>query len=195
GGSGTGAGTSASVFRAANEVKDRLIERAARIWECKPEDVSSEADATFVGPAGEDGKPRVLTFKQLAAQLQGSGGPVSGHADTGGGGRAPTYAGHIVDVEVDTDTGKVTVLRYTSVTDVGKALHPSYVEGQIQGGAAQGIGMALTEEYFYDDQGVLRNSSLLDYRMPTALDVPMLHTIVLEVENPTHPFRVRGVGE
>jgi xanthine dehydrogenase molybdenum-binding subunit len=127
--------------------------------------------------------------------LQGSGGPISGHTDAGGATGGPTYAGHIVDVEVDPDTGKVDVLRYTCVTDVGKALHPSYVEGQLQGGAAQGIGMALTEEYFYDDQGVLRNSSLLDYRMPTALDVPMIDTVVLEIPNPGHPLGVRGVGE
>ena len=195
GGSGTGAGTSASVVKAANEIKQRLIERTARIWECTPEDVTYGTDGSLTGPAGADGKSRVVTFRQLAAQLQGTGGPISGHADDGGGTRAPTYAGHIVDVEVDTETGKVTILRYTSVTDVGKAMHPSYVEGQLQGGAAQGIGMALTEEYFYDENGVLRNSSLLDYRMPTALDVPMLDTIVLEVPNPGHPFGVRGVGE
>ena len=195
GGSGTGAGTAASVYKAAIEVKDRLVERVARIWETTPDKVTYEADGSVTGPAGEDGKPRTLTFKQLAAQLQGTGGPISGHADNAVGTRAPTYAGHIVDVEVDTDTGKVTILKYTTVTEVGMAMHPSYVEGQIQGGAAQGIGMALTEEYFYDKDGVLRNSSLLDYRMPTALDLPMIDTVVLEVPNPSHPFGVRGVGE
>ena len=194
-GSGTAAGTSASVYKVAEQIRDRMIERAARVWECKPEDVTYESDASFSGPAGEDGKPRTMSFKQLAAQLQGTGGPISGHIDHGGAVGGPTYAGHIVDVEVDTDTGKVTVLRYTSVTDVGKALHPSYVEGQMQGGASQGVGMALTEEYFYDSEGVLRNGSLLDYRMPTALDLPMIDTVVLEIPNPGHPMGVRGVGE
>jgi CO/xanthine dehydrogenase Mo-binding subunit len=89
----------------------------------------------------------------------------------------------------------VTILRYTAIQDVGTAIHPSYVEGQIQGGVAQGVGMALTEEYFYDEQGHLRNGSFLDYRMPTALDLPMIETQLIEVPNPGHPYGVRGVGE
>ena len=87
------------------------------------------------------------------------------------------------------------LLRYTAIQDVGTAIHPSYVEGQIQGGAAQGIGMALTEEYYYDERGQMRNSSLLDYRMPTALDLPMIDVVLVEVPNPGHPYGVRGVGE
>jgi CO/xanthine dehydrogenase Mo-binding subunit len=136
-----------------------------------------------------------MTFKELAAELPQTGGPISGHADEGGAVTGPAFGGHIVDVEVDPDTGKVSILRYTAIADVGKAMHPSYVEGQIQGGAAQGIGMALTEEYFYDDEGVLRNSSLLDYRMPTALDLPMIDAVLVESPNPGHPFGARGVGE
>jgi CO/xanthine dehydrogenase Mo-binding subunit len=100
-----------------------------------------------------------------------------------------------VDVEVDPETGKVAVLRYTAVQDVGTAIHPSYVEGQIQGGVAQGIGMALTEDYLFNDDGVMTNASFLDYRMPTTLDVPMLDVILVEVPNPGHPYGVRGVGE
>jgi CO/xanthine dehydrogenase Mo-binding subunit len=100
-----------------------------------------------------------------------------------------------VDVEVDPETGKVTVLRFTSVQDAGKAIHPSYVEGQMQGGSTQGIGWALNEEYYMDATGTMRNSSFLDYRMPTALDLPMIDTVIVEVPNPSHPFGVRGVGE
>jgi len=100
-----------------------------------------------------------------------------------------------VDVEVDPDTGKVQILRCTIAQDAGCALHPSYVEGQLQGGVAQGIGWALNEEYFYDQKGVLRNSALLDYRMPTCLDLPLIETIVVEVPNPDHPLGTRGVGE
>jgi xanthine dehydrogenase molybdenum-binding subunit len=96
---------------------------------------------------------------------------------------------------VDAETGKVRILRYTAVQDAGKAIYPPYVEGQIQGGVAQGIGWALTEGYVYDDEGHLRNASLLDYRMPTALDLPMIDTIIVEVANPNHPYGVRGVGE
>jgi CO/xanthine dehydrogenase Mo-binding subunit len=102
---------------------------------------------------------------------------------------------HIVDVEVDPETGKVTILRYTAVQDAGKAIHPSYVEGQIQGGTAQGIGWALNEEYFFNEKGHMVNSSFLDYRMPTCLDLPMLDTVIVEVANPNHPYGVRGVGE
>jgi CO/xanthine dehydrogenase Mo-binding subunit len=98
-------------------------------------------------------------------------------------------------VEVDPETGKTTVLRYTAIQDAGKAIHPSYVEGQMQGGAAQGIGWALNEEYFFDNDGRMRNASFLDYRMPTALDLPMIDTIIVEVPNPSHPYGVRGVGE
>jgi len=105
------------------------------------------------------------------------------------------FAVHIVDVEVDPDTGKVDILKYTALQDVGKAIHPSYVEGQIQGGVAQGIGWALNEEYVYNDAGQMANPTFLDYRMPTSLDMPMIDTVIVEVANPGHPFGVRGVGE
>jgi CO/xanthine dehydrogenase Mo-binding subunit len=100
-----------------------------------------------------------------------------------------------VDVEVDPETGKVAILRYTAAQDVGKAVHPSYVEGQIQGGVAQGVGWALNEEYVYNDDGAQLNPGFLDYRMPTSLDLPMIDTILVEVPNPGHPYGVRGVGE
>ena len=100
-----------------------------------------------------------------------------------------------MDVEVDPETGKVDILRYTAFLDAGKAIHPSYVEGQIQGGTVQGIGWALNEEYFYTEDGTMANSSFLDYRMPTTLDVPMIEPVIVEVPNPRHPFGVRGVGE
>lgn len=96
---------------------------------------------------------------------------------------------------MDPETGKVTILDYTIVQDAGKAIHPSYVEGQMQGGVVQGIGWALNEEYFYNTDGRMENSSFLDYRMPTSLDLPMINTIIVEVANPGHPYGVRGVGE
>ena len=100
-----------------------------------------------------------------------------------------------MDVEVDPETGKVEILRYTAIQDAGKAIHPSYVEGQIQGGAVQGIGWALNEEYYFSDDGTMENSTFLDYRMPTSLDLPMIDTVIVEVANPGHPYGVRGVGE
>jgi CO/xanthine dehydrogenase Mo-binding subunit len=101
----------------------------------------------------------------------------------------------MVDVEVDPETGKVDILRFTTFMDAGTAVHPSYVEGQMQGGTVQGIGWALNEEYFYTDDGTMANSSFLDYRMPTTLDLPMIDTVITEVPNPRHPFGLRGVGE
>ena len=101
----------------------------------------------------------------------------------------------MVDVDVDRETGRVAILRYTAVQDAGKAVHPDYVEGQMQGGAVQGIGWALNEEYVYDEHGRLENPGFLDYRIPVCSDVPMIDTVIVEVPNPTHPYGVRGVGE
>ena len=110
-------------------------------------------------------------------------------------GAGSAFATHIVDVEVDPETGKVTILRFTAIQDAGKAIHPSYVEGQMQGGAVQGIGWALNEEYYMGEDGSMKNATLLDYRMPTSLDLPMIDTVIVEVPNPKHPYGVRGVGE
>jgi CO/xanthine dehydrogenase Mo-binding subunit len=178
-----------AAHEAAMDIRRQMEERAAKIWEVDREQVHFEAGVIH----GPDDKS--MTFNEMAAQLPHTGGLIQGRADVVPTGVGPAFAGHIADVEVDPETGKVQILRYTAVQDVGTAIHPSYVEGQIQGGAAQGIGMAVSEEYFYDDNGVMRNSSLLDYRMPTALDLPMIDVIMVEVPNPGHPYGVRGVGE
>jgi CO/xanthine dehydrogenase Mo-binding subunit len=102
---------------------------------------------------------------------------------------------HVCDVEVDPETGQVTVLRYTAFQDVGRALNPVAVEGQIEGSVAQGLGWALTEGFDYDAEGRLRNASLLDYRMPTALDLPTIQCVLLETPVPEVPYGVRGVAE
>jgi CO/xanthine dehydrogenase Mo-binding subunit len=138
---------------------------------------------------------QAMTFKELCGHLDDTGGDVVASVSVQPDGDAPTFAVHIVDVRVDPETGKVDILRYTAVQEVGKAIHPAYVEGQIQGGVAQGIGWALNEGYFYDAQGHLMNASLLDYRLPTCLDLPMIDTVLVEVANPGHPYGVRGVGE
>jgi CO/xanthine dehydrogenase Mo-binding subunit len=173
----------------------KLIERAAKIWECEPGQVTYGDDGSLHGPPDAEGKERMLTFKQLAAQLPRTGGTIDLGVNINYSTQGPSFAGHIVDVEVDPDTGKVTILRYTAVQDVGTAIHPSYVEGQIQGGVAQGAGMALLEEYYLDQDGRVQNASFLDYRMPTALDLPFIETVLVEVPNPGHPYGVRGVGE
>ncbi|MDA0302707.1 MAG: molybdopterin-dependent oxidoreductase, partial [Chloroflexi bacterium] len=192
-GSGTASGISASVYHVANQIKTRMTERAAAIWGVEPSGVTYDVATATLSAGGAE--PKSMTFKELAGRQQATGGYISGHVDLGGATGAATYGANIVDVEVDPDTGKVTILRYTCVQDVGQILHRGYVEGQIQGGAVQGIGMALSEEYFYDQNGVMRNGSLLDYRMPTTLDTPNIETVVLEIPHPGHPLGVRGVGE
>jgi len=124
-----------------------------------------------------------------------TGGPVTCSASATSTGVGPIFAGNIVDVEVDPETGKVAILRCTAFIDAGQAVHPSFVEGQMQGGTVQGIGWALHEEYAYTADGVMTNPTLLDYRMPTTVDVPMIDTVIVEVPNPRHPFGLRGVGE
>ncbi|MCI0437886.1 MAG: xanthine dehydrogenase family protein molybdopterin-binding subunit [Chloroflexi bacterium] len=191
GGSGVAFKTGWAAYEAAQDVKLQLIERAARIWETSPDEVEYRDAALY-----HKSDPELrMTFKEIARRLNETGGPIAGRASVNPRGVGPAYAANIVDVEVDPETGKVEILRFTSFQDAGTAIHPSYVEGQMQGGAVQGIGWALNEEYYMDDKGVMRNSTLLDYRMPTSLDVPMIDTVIVEVPNPGHPFGVRGVGE
>ena len=194
GGSRTAYATGWAAHDAAKVIVGQMIERAAQIWDVDADSI--EADG---GVFKHKSDPELqMSFEELAGRLNETGGPVTGSAalNTGGMGvGGGSFAGNIVDVEVDPDTGKVTVLRFTAVQDAGKAIHPSYVEGQMQGGSVQGIGWALNEEYFMNDDGAMTNSSLLDYRMPTSLDLPMIDTVIVEVPSPSQPFGVRGVGE
>lgn len=190
-----GTGGSSVTFKlgwTTHELGKALIEKAreqlADFWEVDLEEIHWQ-DGQFV--SGE----RKIGFKEAARELARGYESITASVSMRPQGAGPGFATHIVDVEVDPETGKVTILRYTAIQDVGKAIHPSYVEGQIQGGVVQGIGWGLNEEYVYNAEGHLVNSSLLDYRMPTALDLPMIETVLLEIENPHHPFGVRGVGE
>jgi CO/xanthine dehydrogenase Mo-binding subunit len=191
GGSRVTFATGWAAYEAGQDIRRQLIARAAFIWGIKPEEVAYEDG---VLRCLSDDRKR-LTFKELAEKLHATGGTIVGRASVDPQGVGGAFATHVVDVEVDPETGKVTILRYTAVQDVGTAIHPSYVEGQIQGGTVQGIGWALNEEYYYDEQGVMTNASFLDYRMPTALDLPMIDAVLVEVANPGHPYGVRGVGE
>ncbi|MBM3728651.1 MAG: xanthine dehydrogenase family protein molybdopterin-binding subunit [Acidobacteria bacterium] len=188
GGSRTTFATGWAAHDAAQDVVRQMKERAAKLWEAAPESVTCER-----GVYQSNGHS--ATFRELAARIGETSGPVVGRAAVNPRGVGGSFAGAIADVEVDPETGKTTVVRFTSVQDAGRAIHPSYVEGQMQGGSVQGIGWALNEEYFMNGSGAMVNSSLLDYRMPTALDLPMIDTQIVEVPNPAHPFGVRGVGE
>jgi CO/xanthine dehydrogenase Mo-binding subunit len=193
-GSRTTFGTGMAVVDACKKLIADLCRRAAMIWDVKAEDVIWEDG--HARPAGEiKGKFEPLSLKALAAKRSVTGGPISAEASVNAGGVAPGFATEMCDVEVDPETGQVKVLRFVVAQDVGRAIHPSYVEGQMQGGAAQGIGWALNEEYIYDKAGRLENPGFLDYRVPVASDLPRIETILVEVPNPGHPFGVKGVGE
>ena len=182
------------VTKSTEQVITTLRERAAKIWKIDPEAVSWENGEAR--PAGDNaGKFEPLSLAQIAARASETGGPIGAGASLNTTGAEGGFATHICDVEVDRATGKVSVTRYTSFQDVGRAIHPDYVEGQMQGGVAQGIGWALNEEYIYDKNGRVDNPSFLDYRMPVASDLPMLDTVIIEIPNPKHPQGVRGVGE
>ena len=191
GGSRTAFSTGIAAITAAEQIKRTMAERAALKWETQPEDIEFE-DGVFVSKMNREDR---LTFKEIAASMMATGGPITASASSNPRQVGVSFAATLVDVEVDRETGKVQILRATAFQDVGMAAHPSYVEGQMQGGTVQGIGWALNEEYFFTDDGTMANSSFLDYRMPTSLDLPAIDTEIIEVPNPGHPFGVRGVGE
>ncbi|HEX7926556.1 MAG TPA: xanthine dehydrogenase family protein molybdopterin-binding subunit, partial [bacterium] len=191
GGSRTTHTTGMAVHMAATDALNQLKLRVAKLWDCQPDHVEFK-DGAFHDTRGTQ-KP--MTVRQLGPKLPATGGPVTGKGTVLPKTIAGTFGLHIADTDIDPDTGKVRILRYTVVQDVGTAIHPSYVEGQLQGGAVQGIGWALNEEYVRNDKGNMLNAGFLDYRMPTFLDVPVIETVLVEVPNPHHPFGVRGVGE
>ncbi len=179
---------------AARDIMAEACRRAALLWDL-PEDAVVYEDGK-VRPAGDNaGAHEPMDLTDIAAIAGKTGGPLMGTAKINAQGAAPSLGTHLVDVEVDPETGKVSVVRYTVIQDAGRAIHPAYVEGQYQGGAAQGVGWALNEEYIYGDKGTLENPGFLDYRIPVASDLPMIETIIVEVPNPNHPYGVRGVGE
>jgi CO/xanthine dehydrogenase Mo-binding subunit len=171
-----------------------LCRRAAGIWKVPEEAVTFENG--YCRPASSNvGDFEPLSIAQIAAKTTPTHGAIAGHSEMNVTGAGPGFGLHIVDVEVDKETGRVDIKRYTVVEDAGKAIHRLQVEGQYQGGAVQGIGWALNEEYYYGDDGRMQNPSFLDYRMPVASDVPMIDTEIVEVPNPRHPYGLRGVGE
>jgi len=194
GGSRVTFATGMAVVKANQGAITEMCKRAAMIWGIEPDSV--EWEDGFAKPAGSKaGKFPPLSLKDIAAKAAATGGPISTAGTVNAGGQAPGFGTQFCDVEVDPETGKVTILRFVAAQDVGKAIHPSYVEGQIQGGVVQGIGWALNEEYIYDANGRMDNASFLDYRVPVASDLPMIDTVLVEVPNTTHPFGAKGVGE
>jgi CO/xanthine dehydrogenase Mo-binding subunit len=193
-GSRTTFSTGMVIIDSARKAIGELSRRAAGIWGV-PEDAVTFEDG-FCKPASSNvGSFEPLSIAQITAKTMASHGAVAGHSEMNVTGAGPGFGLHIVDVAVDKETGRVDVKRYTVVEDAGKAIHRLQVEGQFQGGAVQGIGWALNEEYYYGEDGRMQNPSFLDYRMPVASDVPMIDTEIVEIPNPRHPYGLRGVGE
>src|SRR6185312_10298660 len=194
GGSRVTFATGMAVTQAAEKVVVELKKRAAAIWDISPEAVEWKDGKAY--PAGPNaGSFEPLSLQEIALKAGRTGGPISAEVSINAQGAGAGWATHVCDVEVDRETGHVKILRYTAVQDVGRAIHPSYVEGQIQGGVTQGIGWALNEEYIYDKEGRLENPGFLDYRVPVASDLPMIEAVLVENANPRQPFGARGVGE
>ena len=191
GGSRVTLATGAAVVDACRQVKDELRARAAKTWDCEVDEVEwVDGQAQHTG-----GSEQPLSLAEIARKWGRTGGPISATAALNARGVGAAFSTQVCDVEVDPETGEVTILRFTTAQDAGTAIHPSYVEGQMQGGVVQGIGWALNEEYIHREDGTLDNPGFLDYRIPVASDLPMIDTVVVEVPNPAHPYGVRGVGE
>lgn len=190
---GTAAGSMAAV-KASRDAVARMCDIAAKIWDVDIDEVAWEDG--HARPAGANvGDFDPLSVADLAKKAAYYGGTIAGHAELNVVGGGPGFGTHIIDVEVDKGTGAVKVLRYSVIQDAGKAVFPDYVKAQFHGGAVQGIGMALNEEYIYDENGIMENPGFLDYRMPVCSDVPNIDTIIVEVPNPNHPYGIRGIGE
>ena len=194
GGSRVTYATGLAVIRACEQIIDDLRARAALMWDVDVEAVVWE-DGHAKPASSNAGDFEPLSLKDIASKFSVTGGPIGATGTVNAGGQAPGFSTQFCDVEVDPETGRVEILRFVAAQDAGRAIHPSYVEGQIQGGVVQGIGWALNEEYIYDEDGRMSNAGFLDYRVPVASDVPMIEPIVVEVPNPNHPFGVKGVGE
>ena len=190
GGSRTTYATGYACWEAANNLVIELKKRVSILWDVAPEEISFN-DGFF----SHNNEEKIISFKDLASKLGDLGGPATSTGSVDLSSAGDGFGMHIVDLDIDVETGKTDIVRYTAIQDVGTAIHPSYVEGQLQGGAVQGIGWALNEEYYMLNNGSMANSSFLDYRMPTSLDLPKIDTVLVEVPNPLHPYGVRGVGE
>ena len=183
-----------AVQRAAEQAHERLLEVAASELEIAPEDLEIVDGA--VRPVGSP--DRAVTVAELAKKVLTFGGkyaPVEGHAGVAQTSRAPGAAAHLSHVRVDRETGDVTLLHHVVAQDVGFALNPALVEGQLLGGTAQGFGWALLEQLAYDGDGQLRTGSFVEYAMPTIDRVPPIDVEIVEVPAPDGPYGAKGVGE
>jgi CO/xanthine dehydrogenase Mo-binding subunit len=187
--------TSKAIYQAAQELLERLKTRVAHEFDVQPQGVQYDRKRFWVAAEPE----KSMTLAQLALRAVRGESAVMGYASNSEtwstAAIAPNAAAHVADVEVDPETGAVKLLNYTAFQDVGFCLNPDQVAGQLQGGATQGIGWALSEGYLFDDRGAVCNANLLDYRLPSAVDVPRIGAEMVEVPSADHPYGIRAVGQ
>ena len=183
-----------AVLRAAESARQKVLAAASQELEIAPDDLEV-VDGVVRAVGAPD---RLITVEELAQKALRFGGryePIEGHGGSAQTTGAPSVAAHLSHVRVDRETGEVTLLRHVIAQDVGRALNPALVEGQMRGGAAQGMGWALFEELGHDEDGRLLTGSFLDYAIPTAERVPEIETLIVEVPAPDGPFGAKGIGE
>ncbi|MCH7998503.1 MAG: xanthine dehydrogenase family protein molybdopterin-binding subunit, partial [Chloroflexi bacterium] len=183
-----------AVKKAAEDVKQQMLKIASGRLECEPDDLEMiDGEVRVKGSSDKS-----LTFLRLGRITTNFAAPfaaIVGRGTITARRQAPGFSVQAAEVEVDPDTGELTILRYAIAQDAGFAINPLSVSGQMQGGASQGLGIALSEEMLYDDQGRLLNANLLDYRLPTTRDLPPIETIIVEVPSEDGPYGARIVGE
>ena len=182
-----------AVQRAAENTIEKLTALAAERLGLPEDALGCEDGRIYV----MDNEPQGLTFAQLAAaSITSRGGPIIGTASLSSMPYTPVFAAQAAEVKVDRATGQVKVLRYIQAQDVGTAINPMAVEGQLDGGVVQGIGRALTEDQQFDPEtGAVRNPSFASYLMPLAIDLPELENVLINVPAPDGPFGARAVAE
>ncbi|HEX2441109.1 MAG TPA: xanthine dehydrogenase family protein molybdopterin-binding subunit [Methylomirabilota bacterium] len=183
-----------AVLQAAQDARRQTLEIAAKEMEAAIDDLEIEDGKVIVRGVPDKGVTLASIGKKGNLYMS-KVPPVLGVAHPAFAQQAPAFAAQLARIEVDPDTGQLTLHDFVVVQDAGKAINPLGVEGQMQGGAVQSLGIALTEGFMYDESGRLMNASLLDYRKLTAADLPNIETIIIEVPAPAGPFGARGVGE
>ena len=184
----------AAVLEAAQDARRQTLEIAAGEMEASIHDLEI-VDGRVVVKGVPDKAVTLASIGKKGNLYMSKVPPVLGVSHPAFAKQAPAFAAQLARIEIDPDTGELTLHDFVAVQDAGKAINPLGVEGQMQGGAVQSLGIALTEGMMYDDTGRLMNASLLDYRKLTAADLPNIETIIVEVPSPAGPFGARGVGE
>lgn len=183
-----------AVKMAAEDARRQMLEIAAQRLEAKPEELEMADGVIRLNGSNE----KALTFARLGKLTTNFAAPfpaVVGRGTISARKLAPGFTVQAAEVELDPHTGEITLLSYAVAQDAGFAINPLSVAGQMQGGASQGLGIALCEEMLYDGEGRLLNPNLLDYRLPTTRDLPPIETIIVEVPSEEGPYGARIVGE